>query len=169
MLNDAKGTLPGVVYSGPDSLVTGASAADFLAEKLPQGGKVAMVEGDPGSSNALNRGEGFKNGLAKHPDLSLVASQTANWDQTKAQDIATAMLTANPDLKAFYVQNDGMAFGVATAVERAGKTGDILVWAPTASLRRRRRSRTVACRRRSARSPIRRGGRRGRRSLAHRR
>ena len=127
VLNDAKGTLPGVVYSGPDSLITGKSAADYLAEKLPQGGEVAMVKGDPGSSNALNRGEGFKNGLADHPNLSLVASQTANWDQTKAQDIATAMLTANPDLKAFYVQNDGMAFGVATAVERAGKTDQILI------------------------------------------
>jgi ABC-type sugar transport system substrate-binding protein len=127
VLNDAKGTLEGVVYSGPDSLVTGRTAADYIAEKLPDGGEVAMVEGDPGSSNALNRGQGFEEGLTEHPDLELVAAQTANWDQTKAQDIATAMLTANPDLKAFYVQNDGMAFGVATAVERAGKTDDILV------------------------------------------
>ncbi|GAA1937665.1 substrate-binding domain-containing protein [Microbacterium aoyamense] len=127
VLNDAKGTLPGVVYSGPDSLTTGRTAADYLAEQLPDGGKVAMVEGDPGSSNALNRGQGFEDGLAEHPNLELVAAQTANWDQTKAQDIATAMLTANPDLKAFYVQNDGMALGVATAVERAGKTGEVLI------------------------------------------
>jgi ribose transport system substrate-binding protein len=127
VLNDAKGTLAGVVYSGPDSLTTGRTAADYIAEKLPDGGQVAMVEGDPGSSNALNRGEGFKEGLAEYPNLELVASATANWDQTKAQDIATAMLTANPDLKAFYVQNDGMALGVATAVERAGKTGDVLI------------------------------------------
>ncbi len=127
VLNDAKGTLPGVVYSGPDALITGETAADYIAEKLPNGGNVAMVEGDPGSSNALNRGQGFKNGLEKHTNLKLVASQTANWDQTKAQDIATAMLTANPDIAAFYVQNDGMAFGVATAIERAGKTGQILL------------------------------------------
>lgn len=127
VLNDAKGTLPGVVYSGPDSLSTGQTAAAYLAEQLPDGGKVAMVEGDPGSSNALNRGQGFEEGLKDYPTLELAAKQTANWDQTKAQDIATAMLTANPDLKAFYVQNDGMAFGVATAVERAGKKGDVLI------------------------------------------
>lgn len=127
VLNDAKGTLPGVVYSGPDALTTGQTAAEYLAEQLPDGGKVAMVEGDPGSSNALNRGQGFKDGLAEYPNLELVAAQTANWDQTKAQEIATAMLTATPDLKAFYVQNDGMAFGVATAVERAGRTDDILI------------------------------------------
>jgi len=127
VLNDAKGTLAGTIYSGPDSLVTGETAADYISAKLPDGGEVAMIEGDPGSSNALNRGEGFKNGLENHPNLTLVASQTANWDQAKAQDIATAMLTANPNIKAFYVQNDGMAFGVATAIAQAGKTGDILL------------------------------------------
>lgn len=127
ILNDAKGTLAGTVYSGPDSLITGETAADYIASKLPDGGEVAMVEGDPGSSNALNRGEGFKNGLAKHPNLTLVAAQTANWDQAKAQDIATAMLTANPNIKAFYVQNDGMALGVATAIAQAGLTGKVLL------------------------------------------
>jgi ABC-type sugar transport system substrate-binding protein len=127
ILNDAKSTLPGTVYVGPDALTIGETAADYIAEKLPDGGKVAMIEGDPGSSNALNRGEGFKTGLESHPNLELVAAQTANWDQTKAQDIATAMLTANPDIAAFYVQNDGMALGVITAVANAGKTGDILI------------------------------------------
>lgn len=127
ILNDAKGELAGTVYSGPDSLITGETAADYIAAQLPEGGEVAMVEGDPGSSNALNRGQGFKNGLENYPNLTLVASQTANWDQAKAQDIATAMLTANPNIKAFYVQNDGMAFGVATAIAQAGLTGEVLL------------------------------------------
>ena len=99
----------GVVYVGPDAEAIGQSAADYIAQQLPDGGKVAMIEGDPGSSNALNRGKGFKEGLAKHPNLNLVASQTAKWDTNQAQTIATAMLTANPDIKAFYSQNDTMA------------------------------------------------------------
>ena len=37
------------------------------------------------------------------------------------------MLTANPNIKAFYVQNDGMAFGVATAIAQAGLTGKVLL------------------------------------------
>ena len=69
VLNDAKGTVPGVVYVGPDAEAIGETAADYIAEQLPGGGKVAMIEGDPGSSNALNRGKGFKEGLAKHPNL----------------------------------------------------------------------------------------------------
>jgi len=127
VLNDAKGTVPGVVYVGPDAATIGSTAADYIATKLPDGGKVAQVEGDPGSSNALNRGKGFTAGVAKHPNLNLVASQTAKWDTNQAQTIATAMLTANPDIKAFYSQNDTMAFGVQAAIDATGLTGKVIV------------------------------------------
>jgi ABC-type sugar transport system substrate-binding protein len=127
VLNDAKGTVPGVVYIGPDAETIGQSAADYIAGKLPEGGKVAQIEGDPGSSNALNRGKGFKAGLTKHSNLNLVASQTAKWDTNQAQTIATAMLTANPDIKAFYSQNDTMALGVQAAVDGKGLTGKVII------------------------------------------
>src|SRR3954454_1666683 len=127
VLTDAKSTLPGVVYIGPDAETIGSTAADYIATKLPDGGKVTQIEGDPGSSNALNRGKGFKAGVAKHPNLNLVASQTAKWDTNQAQTIATAMLTANPDIKAFYSQNDTMAFGVQAAVDAKGLTGKVII------------------------------------------
>lgn len=127
VLNDAKGTVPGVVYVGPDAETIGETAADYIAKQLPDGGKVAMVEGDPGSSNALNRGKGFKAGLAKNTDLDLVASQTAKWDTNQAQTIANAMLTAHPDIKAIYSQNDGMGLGVQAAIAAKGLTGKVLL------------------------------------------
>ena len=127
ILNDARGTLPGVVYVGPDALQIGATAADYIASLLPAGGKVAMIEGDPGSSNARNRGIGFNDQLKNHPNLKLVGSQTAMWDANKARTIATAMLVANPDIKAFYCQNDVMAFGVAAALEEKGLTKSVIL------------------------------------------
>jgi ABC-type sugar transport system substrate-binding protein len=127
ILNDAQGTVPGVVYVGPDALTIGATAADYIAKQLPDGGKVAMVEGDPGSSNAQNRGKGFKDQLTKYPNLSLVASTTAKWDTNTAQTVAAGMLTANPDIKAFYSQNDGMALGVQAAIDAKGLTGKVIL------------------------------------------
>jgi ABC-type sugar transport system substrate-binding protein len=127
VLNDAQGTVPGVVYIGPDALTIGENAAEYIASKLPGGGKVAQIEGDPGSSNALNRGKGFKTGVAKHPNLTVVASQTAKWDTNQAQTTATAMLTAHPDIKAFYAQNDTMALGVQAAVDGKGLTGKVII------------------------------------------
>lgn len=127
VLNDAQGTVPGVVYVGPDAEDIGKTAADFIAKQMPDGGNVAMVEGDPGSSNAQNRGKGFKEGLALHPNLHLVASQTAKWDTNQAQTVATAMITAHPDIKAFYSQNDTMGLGVQSAIAAKGLTGKILL------------------------------------------
>lgn len=128
VLNDAKGTLPGVVYVGPDALALGALAANYIASKLPSGGQVAMIGGDPGSSNAVDRGKGFEAALKKHPNLSLVASQSiAGWDVTKAEAAAAAMLTAHPEIKAIYSQNDDMALGVQTAIANAGKTGKVIL------------------------------------------
>jgi len=127
ILNDAQGTVPGVVYVGPDALSIGATAADYIAKKLPDGGNVAMIEGDPGSSNAQNRGKGFKEQLNKYPNLKLVASTTAKWDTNTAQTVAAGMLTANPDIKAFYSQNDGMALGVQAAIDAKGLTGKVIL------------------------------------------
>lgn len=127
VLNDAQSTLKGTVYVGPDALTIGENAADYIAKQLPDGGEVAMVEGDPGSSNALNRGKGFKAGLEEHTNLDLVASQTAKWDTNQAQTIATAMLTAHPNIKAFYSQNDGMGLGVQAAIDAKGLTGKVLL------------------------------------------
>jgi ABC-type sugar transport system substrate-binding protein len=127
VLNDAKSSVPGVVYVGPDASTIGGTAADYIANKLPDGGKVAMIEGDPGSSNAQNRGKGFTAGLQNHPNLELVASQSAKWDTNQAQTVATAMLTANPDIKAFYAQNDTMALGVQSAVDAKGLTGQVII------------------------------------------
>lgn len=127
VLNDAKGTVPGVVYVGPDATTIGQTAADYIAKQLPAGGKVAQIEGDPGSSNALNRGKGFKAGVSGDSKLQLVASQTAKWDTNQAQTIANAMLTANPDIKAIYSQNDGMGLGVQSAIAAKGLTGKVLL------------------------------------------
>lgn len=128
VLNDAKGTLPGVVYVGPDAQNLGKLAADYIANKLPTGGNIAMIGGDPGSSNAVDRGKGFTAAVKSDPNLNLVASQSiAGWDVTKAQEAAAAMLTAHPDIKAFYSQNDDMGRGVETAIANAGLTGKIVL------------------------------------------
>jgi ABC-type sugar transport system substrate-binding protein len=127
VLNDARSTIPGTVYIGPDANTIGQTAASTIAKLLPSGGKIAMVEGDPGSSNAVERGKGFVAGIKTSSNLDLVASQTAVWDATKAQDIATAMLTANPDIKAIYSQNDGMGLGVEAAIAAKGLTGKVFL------------------------------------------
>lgn len=84
-------------------------------------GKVAIIAGLTGASNAMARTEGFMEVLNKYPGIEVVATEYCDWDTQKAQTAAENILTEHPDLTAFLVQDDGMSKGVWNAIEAAGK------------------------------------------------
>jgi len=84
-------------------------------------GKVAIIAGLTGASNAMARTEGFMEVLNKYPGIEVVATEYCDWDTQKAQTAAENILTEHPDLSAFLVQDDGMSKGVWNAIEAAGK------------------------------------------------
>ena len=106
----------------------GMSVADFLIKNLPNGGKVAVIEGQPGVYAAGQRTAGFKENLAKSKKFNIVASVPANWDRQQAFNVARDLLRKNPDLVAFYCNNDTMALGVVEAVKAANRLGKTLVF-----------------------------------------
>ena len=96
--------------------------------KLVQDGEVAIVTGRLGRSDAEAFAQSFINGMKKvGSKAKVVATAPADWDRQKASEAASQILAAHPDVKAFYAANDDMAVGVAIAIERAGKTGKILL------------------------------------------
>ena len=50
-----------------------------------------------------------------------------NWDGTLAYNDTQTLLRKNPNIKAFYADNDTMAVGVAKAVSDMGQSGKILI------------------------------------------
>jgi len=115
------------VYVGPDHELDGSTAADYMAQHLPEGGHVAQIEGQAGSSAAILRIKGFKEGVAKHANLKLVASVPGNWDGTQSYNATQTILRKDPDIKAIYANNDTMAVGVAKAVSDMGLSGKIII------------------------------------------
>lgn len=118
----------GVVYSNfvTDNELVGKKAAEYLGEKLGGSGEVAIVEGAAGNTTSQARTKGATDEF-KNQGLTLVSSEPGDWDRMKSMDVATAMMTANPDLKAIYACNDVEALGVTEAVKNAGKIGEVLV------------------------------------------
>jgi ribose transport system substrate-binding protein len=114
-------------YVGPDHELDGSQAADYIAQRLPDGGDVAQIEGQAGSSAAILRMKGFRSGVAKNTKLNLVASVPGNWDGNMAYNDAQTLLQKNPNIKAFYANNDTMAVGVAKAVADMGLAGKIII------------------------------------------
>lgn len=120
-------------FATSDNHKVGAMGAEYLMEKLPDGGKVAIIEGRAGDLSGELRRDGCKEKLAENDNFEVTDIQPADWDRQKALDVATNIITKTPDLNAFFVANDTMALGVLQAIENTGNSGKILLVGTDAS------------------------------------
>lgn len=115
-------------FVGGDNRQIATEAGQYAAKTLlPDGGEVAILEGLPSSSPAIERLEGFKAGIADNPKLKLVATQPVDWMQDKAVTVFSAMLQAHPDIKLVYTSNDLAASGAYIAAKQAGKQDQVKI------------------------------------------
>lgn len=117
-----------VAFLSTDNLALGEKAGKFMLGKIgAAGGKVAIIEGKAGNSSGDARRDGVKKALSTQSNVQLVASLPGDWDRSKALDVTNTILQRNPDLKAIYAANDGMALGALQAVKNANKLGKVMV------------------------------------------
>lgn len=115
-----------VPFVGPDNRAGARAVGDALARKLTRGQAVAILEGIPTAFNAQQRRLGFEDAMSA-AGIRVVAVQSAQWEQDKANQVSAALLREHPDLKAILASNDNMALGAAAAVRQAGRTGEVFV------------------------------------------
>lgn len=115
-----------VAHIGTDNVTAGEITARTLFDAMGGSGTIAILEGVPGASSAIDRGTGFENVLAEYPDIEVVATQTANYQRNEGLTVAQNILQAHPDLGALLSMNDEMALGAVEAISAAGRTGETL-------------------------------------------
>jgi ribose transport system substrate-binding protein len=114
-----------IPFVGPDNRKGARTVGDSLARRLAKGSKVAILEGVPNAFNGVERKRGFEEAM-QEAGIVVAASQSASWETAKANQVASALLTEIPDLKAFLCANDSMALGAVAALKAAGRR-DVLV------------------------------------------
>ena len=113
-------------FVGGDNREIAKQAGEYAAKTLlPDGGEVAILEGLPSSSPAIERLEGFKDGIKGSDKLKVVAVQPVDWMEDKAVTVFSAMLQAHPDIKLVYASNDLAASGAYIAAKQVGKTDQV--------------------------------------------
>ena len=126
-VNDA--VIPSVRhYVGNVQRDNGVRVARWFLQNRPDGGKVAVIEGQAGVFAAGQRTKGFTQTITEGGKFTVVASVPGNWDRQVAYDAAATVLQQNPDLVGFYANNDGMALGVVEAVKAAGAQDKVVVF-----------------------------------------
>ncbi|ARA92239.1 hypothetical protein AWN76_002965 [Rhodothermaceae bacterium RA] len=103
----------GVTHIAIDEREVGRQAAELLAAALGGEGRVALLSFTGTTSTALEREEGFREGLARHPGLTLVAMQYAGRDVAAAAGVTEDILMARPDLDGLFATDGPATRGAA--------------------------------------------------------
>ncbi len=115
-----------IPFVGPDNKAGAKAVGDFLAGKLNKGDAVLVLEGIRTSFNAQQRREGFQAAMDE-AGITIADSQSAEWEMSKANTVASSMLSEHPQAKAILAANDSMALGAIAAVKSAGRGDEILI------------------------------------------
>lgn len=104
----------------------GEMGAQYIIDKTGGEGKVAIIAGNEGGTQADARRDGAKDAFEK-AGMDVVAVEQCDFDVQKAYDAAAAIIEANPDLVGITCGNDDMALGVVRALEEKGVKDKVAV------------------------------------------
>ena len=114
-------------FIGSDNYEGGRLAGEHLAKVTGGKARVAVLEGIPGHETGDSRLRGFRDALAKHAGMTIVASQPANWERDQGFTVFQNMLQAHPETDALFACSDLMALGALEAMAAAGRSSRIRV------------------------------------------
>ena len=107
-------------FQGAHNDSIGYQAAQYARSLAGPDARVIEIFGNPGSTPAQERHNGFKAGMGLYPDMKLVASGHGDWDYGKANDVADSLLALYPDVDLIFAHNDRMAIAAADVAARRG-------------------------------------------------
>ena len=117
-------------FVGSNDVRAGEMALEFIAEKLDGTGSsnVLMIQGYMGQAAQIKREKGALRVLENHQDLTLLASQTAEWDRSKAMSLMENWVQSyGTEINAVFAQNDEMGLGALQALENAEMSDNVIV------------------------------------------
>lgn len=109
-----------------DNYGNGIAAAEIMAKKLGNKGKIGVIFYDADFFVTNQRVQAFEKTIKeKYPDIQIV-DRGGFSDPNKAVEVASAMLTKNPNLNGIFAVWDQPAEGVAAAARTAGRN-DLII------------------------------------------
>lgn len=102
-------------------------AVQQFIKEMNQEGKYIELLGLESDENAIIRSDAFHAYLDITEGMEMIASERADWDLTKAEEIVSDLLEKNPDVKGIICGNDTMALGALNAVRDAKLEHEVII------------------------------------------
>ncbi len=111
-------------YMGADNYEMGHLMGEYVATRLNERGRIIEVMGLKGSSPAIERHNGFREAIAQHPGIQVIATLQGDWTEPTAYKTVKQWLDKNKDgekIDLVFGMNDRTAMGARKAFEEAGR------------------------------------------------
>lgn len=100
-----------------DHYKAAAAVADYMIEKLPDGGKFAVISTNAGNSVIADRENGFIETMESHSGFECIGPFYTDGDLEKSANTMQDLLTENPDLKGVFMVNEGCTEGASQTLK----------------------------------------------------
>ena len=111
-------------YMGADNYEMGHLMGEYVATRLNERGRIIEVMGLKGSSPAIERHNGFREAIAQHPGIQVVATLQGDWTEPTAYNKVKQWLDKNAEqmdkVDLVFGMNDRTTMGARKAFEEAG-------------------------------------------------
>lgn len=101
--------------------------AELMVSKLNQKGKVIILEGPAGAQTNTDRLRAVRDVLAKYPGITVLASQTADFQRAKGLQVMENLSQTFTQFDAVLSMNDEMALGAIEALDAAKRLKNVLI------------------------------------------
>lgn len=107
-------------FISPDHEWLAGQVTETVAQAIGGKGKVVHTQGALAHSGAQLRAKGFRDVIAKYPEIEVIDEQPADWDINRVGRIWDDLLVKFPQIDAAFFHNDDMAMAAVQAVRRSG-------------------------------------------------
>lgn len=104
-------------FIGTDNVQIGAISGHYVASRLTNGGKVAVIKGLEGSTSTTDREHGLDSILANFANIEIVAKMNGDWQTDLVFRDFGKILQEHPDIDVVCAQNDYMAIAAKSVAD----------------------------------------------------
>lgn len=120
-----------VTFVKTDNAGGAADAGAYLAEQLAASGfspsPIGIIGISQARQNGKDRTEGFTDAVTPDGNTILPLLESADYSRAEGLAFAQDLMTANPDMHGIFAEHDEATQGTLTAVDSAGRAGDVIV------------------------------------------
>ncbi|TAA47279.1 sugar ABC transporter substrate-binding protein [Corallincola spongiicola] len=109
----ARSGLEPIPFVSVDNHQGGYLAAEYLSRGVEQATSALIIEGPRAAENARQRRDGARQAFDEAEQITVVASEQANWHLDQAYAVIKRVHALHPDLSLVFCANDMMALGAA--------------------------------------------------------